>query len=84
MKKIALQLLIGLILIAAIWIGISTLNRNFSQMFNPLAESSHAMSTQISDLLHPTPTILPDPVDDHPLGSVHLPGWKQFNILSKK
>lgn len=62
MKKIALQLLIGLILIAVIWIGISTVNKNFSNMFNPLAESSHAMSTQISNLLHPTPTILPDPV----------------------
>jgi hypothetical protein len=62
MKKIALQLLIGLVLIAAIWIGLSAVNRNFSNMFAPLTESSHAMSTQISDLLHPTPTILPDPV----------------------
>lgn len=62
MKKIALQLIIGLILIAAIWIGISTVNRNVTKIFNPLAESNNAMSTQIADLLHPTPTILPDPV----------------------
>lgn len=62
MKKLAFQILFGLILIVAIWIGVTVLNKNLSQMVNPLAESSHAMSTQIADLLHPTPTILPDPV----------------------
>jgi len=38
------------------------LNNNFSKMVNPLAETNRALGTQISDLLHPTPTVLPDPV----------------------
>ncbi len=62
MKRIAIQLLFGLILVAVIVVGLVSLSNNFSKLVNPLAESNWLMSTQIADLLHPTPTILPDPV----------------------
>lgn len=36
-------------------------SQGLSQPFQQLSEQNHAMQTQVADLLHPTPTIIPDP-----------------------
>jgi len=36
-------------------------SQGISQPFQELSEQNHAMQTQVADLLHPTPTIIPDP-----------------------
>ncbi len=38
------------------------LNQTINAAISPLQQANQAISTQISSLLHPTPTILPDPV----------------------
>ena len=32
------------------------------QVMQPISQANSAMQTQVADLLHPTPTIIPDPV----------------------
>ncbi len=56
--KIAL-LIIGVIVI---WAAITSVNKSISNALNPLKQANSSLSTQVADFLHPTPTILPDPV----------------------
>ena len=57
-----LQLILVLILVGAvIFMGISVKNVLDSQLA-PVREMTGALSSQVSVVLHPTPTILPDPV----------------------
>ena len=57
-------LLILVIVLAAglIWFGINSVNNSINTAMDPLQKANDALSTQMSDLLHPTPTIIPDPV----------------------
>jgi len=61
LRKFLLILLV-ILLIALAWFGITTLNRSISNAINPLQQANNAMGTQISELLHPTPKVIPDPV----------------------
>ncbi|MFL7814425.1 MAG: DUF4230 domain-containing protein [Anaerolineales bacterium] len=57
-----LQLVLVLVLVGVvIFMGISVKNLLDSQLA-PVREMTGALSTQVSVVLHPTPTILPDPV----------------------
>jgi hypothetical protein len=56
------QIAIILVLIVAAWVVISSVNKSITDAVNPLKQANNAASTQISELLHPTPTIIPDPV----------------------
>lgn len=60
-KKYA-QIILVLILIVIAWIVIASINKTITTAINPLKEANNAVNTQIADLLHPTPTIIPDPV----------------------
>jgi hypothetical protein len=40
----------------------NSINKTISSAFSPLQKADQSMNTQIANLLHPTPTILPDPV----------------------
>jgi hypothetical protein len=60
-KKYA-QILLVVLLIALAWFVVTTVNRSISNAINPLKQANNAVSTQITELLHPTPTIIPDPV----------------------
>jgi hypothetical protein len=60
-KKYA-QILLVVLLIALAWFIISAVNQSISNAINPLKQANNAISTQITELLHPTPTIIPDPV----------------------
>ena len=48
--------LVGLIVLTA------SLSSQFKAAFQPLQQANAGLSTQVSQLLHPTPTLLPDPV----------------------
>lgn len=44
-----------------IYVGLSVQN-TLTQQLQPIRDMSDSLSTQVADFLHPTPTILPDPV----------------------
>jgi hypothetical protein len=48
--------------IALVWAAITAINKTISNAFHPLQQANNSLSTQVSDLLHPTPVIIPDPV----------------------
>jgi hypothetical protein len=60
-KKYA-QIALVIILIIVVWIIITSINKSISNAINPLKQANAAISTQVTELLHPTPTIIPDPV----------------------
>jgi hypothetical protein len=59
---VALIILISLTGIGLIWFGATALNRSINNTLNPLQSANSQLGTQVSKLLHPTPTILADPV----------------------
>ncbi|MDP2995475.1 MAG: hypothetical protein Q8N46_10190, partial [Anaerolineales bacterium] len=59
-KSIAKIILI-LVGIAAIWFLVSLVNNRIDNTLNPLQQMNHELGTQVANLLHPTPTIIPDP-----------------------
>jgi hypothetical protein len=61
-RKVALIILISLTGIGLIWFGATALNRSINNTLNPLQSANSQLGTQVSKLLHPTPTILADPV----------------------
>jgi len=63
------SLLVLLILIAGVYFIVTTIRdavsdtaQQASSAFQPLQEANSAMQTQVSQLMNPTPTIIPDPV----------------------
>ena len=63
MKNTILKLLAAVCLLLIIGIGISFYIRSFAQQaLAPITDTTQALKTQVAQILHPTPTILPDPV----------------------
>lgn len=62
MNKIIFRIILAVILVILAWVAITVLNNSISNALSPLKQANQALSTQVADLLHPTPTILPDPV----------------------
>jgi hypothetical protein len=65
MKEIrAWVLVIGiLVIMAGISIAIVVVaNQTVHQVFNPIQQANNNISTEVANLLHPTPTVIPDPV----------------------
>jgi hypothetical protein len=60
--KTVLKILLFLLAIAAVWFVAVAVNRSITNTLSPLQRANSLLGTQVSDLLHPTPTILPDPV----------------------
>jgi hypothetical protein len=48
--------------IIAVWFLVSLVNNKINNTLNPLQQANHELGTQVANLLHPTPTIIPDPV----------------------
>ena len=48
------------------WLAIrsitSTIDNTISKTVSPINEANDAISTQVAEILHPTPTVIPDPV----------------------
>jgi len=62
MSKLITRIILAIILVALAWVGVSAINNSINNAVMPLRQANQSLSTQVSDLLHPTPTILPDPV----------------------
>lgn len=62
MIKLYAKIILAIIAVVLIWVGITAVNKTITNALNPLQQVNNTLSTQVSDLLHPTPTILPDPV----------------------
>ena len=48
--------------VAAIWLVVVAVNHGIADTLNPLERTNNQLGTQVSELLHPTPTIIPDPI----------------------
>jgi hypothetical protein len=60
--KSILKIILILAGVAAIWFLVSLVNNRINNTLNPLQQANHELGTQVANLLHPTPTIIPDPV----------------------
>lgn len=60
MKKAVFLILIGVVVFLAI--SVVVLLRGVQQATQPVIELQQGVSTEVARLLHPTPTIIPDPV----------------------
>jgi hypothetical protein len=64
-KRNVLFILLGflfLLVIGAFWFVEMSVNRSIKTILDPLQRANSQLGTQVASLLHPTPTILPDPV----------------------
>jgi hypothetical protein len=64
-NRTIVPILIIVLILAALgitWIVWSSINNTIHNTVNPLEQTNKALNTQVADLLHPTPTIIPDPV----------------------
>jgi hypothetical protein len=63
MKKItAFIIILSGLAISLIWFGVTAINNSITDTLSPLQSANKQLGTQVSELLHPTPTIIPDPV----------------------
>ncbi|HWQ04202.1 MAG TPA: DUF4230 domain-containing protein [Longilinea sp.] len=53
---------LALILVVYLFLVLFFVKQTANRVLNPLEDSNQRLSTQVSAFLHPTPTILPDPV----------------------
>ncbi|MBE9478681.1 MAG: DUF4230 domain-containing protein [Chloroflexi bacterium] len=60
MKKAVFIILVGVVLFLAI--SVAVLLRGVQKATQPVIELQQGVSTEVARLLHPTPTIIPDPV----------------------
>ena len=61
-RKSVLIIILLLLAVVAIWVVVAAVNRTINNTLNPLQRANSQLGTQVSELLHPTPTIIPDPV----------------------
>jgi hypothetical protein len=48
--------------VALVWYLITSVNNTINRSLQPFQQVNEQLSTQVSELLHPTPTVIPDPV----------------------
>ena len=60
-KSIVITILV-LAGVAVIWFLVSLFSNSVNDALDPLQRANRELSTQVANLLHPTPTIIPDPV----------------------
>jgi hypothetical protein len=65
-RRAILGVLLVVLLLAAAWAVVASirraLNNTLDSALNPIQQANNALSTQMAELLHPTPTIIPDPI----------------------
>jgi len=61
-RKTVLIIILFLMAAAAIWFVAAGVNRSINNALDPLQRTNSQLGTQVSGLLHPTPTIITDPV----------------------
>jgi hypothetical protein len=60
--KTILTIILVLLLIMAVGYLFNWFNQSLANAVNPLQQANNELSTQVAELLHPTPTVIPDPV----------------------
>jgi hypothetical protein len=60
--KTVFQIILVLAAIGLLWFLVTSVNSSLNSALNPLRQTNNDLSTQVANLLHPTPTIIPDPV----------------------
>jgi hypothetical protein len=60
--KTVFQIILVLAAIALVWFLVTSVNSSLNNALNPLKQTNSDLGTQVANLLHPTPTIIPDPV----------------------
>jgi HAMP domain-containing protein len=61
-KTTVYSVVLAVLALIALALVVLMVNRSINQTLDPLQRANSQLGTQVSDLLHPTPTILPDPV----------------------
>jgi len=61
-RKLVLIGILLVLVIAAIWAAFTAVNLSINTALNPLQHTNSQLGTQVSGLLHPTPTVIADPV----------------------
>lgn len=62
-KGLAIAILVLVLIFAGLLVATgSILTRGAKQAIQPVEDASNYLSTQVSNVLHPTPTVIPDPV----------------------
>jgi hypothetical protein len=62
MKRIIVEIILIIIVLAMAGYGLYSIKQNFTDTLAPLRQANEELSTQVNQLLNPTPTIIPDPV----------------------
>ena len=62
MKQNWLSIVILVVVVIAAYFVVQSVQQGTQQALQPFQQANNALQTQVSDLLHPTPTIIPDPV----------------------
>lgn len=57
-----LSILILLVIAGAAYYIVQSIRQTTQQTFGPFQQANSSLQTQVSDLMHPTPTIIPDPI----------------------
>jgi len=60
--SILIQLLILVVVAFGVYYIIQTIHDATQQAVAPWEQANNAMQTQVSELMHPTPTVIPDPI----------------------
>jgi hypothetical protein len=60
--KLILGFIVILLVLSTIWFLVSSASNNLNTALSPLRQTNNMLSSQVAELLHPTPTVLPDPV----------------------
>ncbi len=65
-KSVVFTLIVVMIILGAAYYLVQSIQQNANSAINgvvaPFQQSNAALQTQVADLLHPTPTIIPDPI----------------------
>lgn len=59
---IGVIVVLGLLMVGLVFGITEMVRRSAEQALSPITETNHTLSTRVAEFMHPTPTILPDPV----------------------
>jgi hypothetical protein len=60
--SILLSILILIVIAGAAYFIVQSIRQTTQQAIAPFQQASNGLQTQVADLLHPTPTVIPDPI----------------------
>jgi hypothetical protein len=60
--KTVFTIILVLAAIALVWFLVTSVNTSLTSALDPFKQTNSDLSTQVANLLHPTPTVIPDPV----------------------